>query len=148
MIRYLLAKLLWPVRHSGVPIMPGHSQSQRMTLLSGIVRLSLSPYLQPIPFSSVLGGLVTLFKPKDFHIYAKEGVLIVALCWILWSSLVLFLLSLLGQISNIIDAFSKLVLVLRLQGNHFKWRLRPQSFPLFWRSFTHLIGGMGCWSLP
>ena len=31
------------------------------------------------------GLLGSFHKPKDFHIYAKEGVLIVALCWILWS---------------------------------------------------------------
>ena len=34
-----------------------------------------------------LGVLGTLFKPKNYHIYTKEGMLIVALCWVLWSSL-------------------------------------------------------------
>ena len=28
-----------------------------------------------------LGVLGTLFKPKNYHIYTKEGMLIVALCW-------------------------------------------------------------------
>ena len=32
-----------------------------------------------------LGVLGTLFKPKNYHIYTKEGMLIVALCWVLWS---------------------------------------------------------------
>lgn len=30
-----------------------------------------------------IGVLGTLFKPKNYRIYTKEGMLIVALCWVL-----------------------------------------------------------------
>ena len=51
------------------------------------------------------GLLGSFHKPKDFHIYAKEGVLIVALCWILWSFFGALPFVFSGQIPNIIDAF-------------------------------------------
>ena len=52
-----------------------------------------------------IGVLGTLFKPKNYHIYTKEGMLIVALCWVLWSFFggLPFVFS--GQIPSVIDAF-------------------------------------------
>ncbi len=58
----------------------------------------------------VLGGIGSYFKPKDLHIYAKEGVLIVALCWILWSFFGALPFVFSGQIPDIIDAFLRLAL--------------------------------------
>lgn len=78
MIRYLLSKLLLieavlllvPV---SVAIYYQESSQVFIALFSTIGILVL------------LGGLGVLRKPKNQRIYAKEGVLIVALCWILWS---------------------------------------------------------------
>ena len=50
----------------------------------------------------ILGGVGIFFKPKDAHIYAKEGVLIVALCWILWSFFGALPFVFSGQIPNIL----------------------------------------------
>ena len=52
-----------------------------------------------------LGVLGTLFKPKNYHIYTKEGMLIVALCWVLWSFFGGLPFVFAGQIPSVIDAF-------------------------------------------
>ena len=46
----------------------------------------LDNYLIPSDQVTIfIGVLGTLFKPKNYRIYTKEGMLIVALCWVLWS---------------------------------------------------------------
>ena len=52
-----------------------------------------------------IGVLGTLFKPKNYHIYTKEGMLIVALCWVLWSFFGGLPFVFAGQIPSVIDAF-------------------------------------------
>ena len=91
-----------------------------------------------------LGLLGSFHKPKDFHIYAKEGVLIVALCWILWSFFGALPFVFSGQIPNIIDAFFEVSSGFTTTGaTIFRRCGSPQPLSPLWRSFTHLIGGMG-----
>ena len=91
-----------------------------------------------------LGFLGSFQKPKDFHIYAKEGVLIVALCWILWSFFGALPFVFSGQIPNIIDAFFEISSGFTTTGATILDDVSVLSHSLlFWRSFTHLIGGMG-----
>ena len=91
-----------------------------------------------------LGLLGSFHKPKDFHIYAKEGVLIVALCWILWSFFGALPFVFSGQIPNIIDAFFEVSSGFTTTGATILDDVGILSHSLlFWRSFTHLIGGMG-----
>ena len=91
-----------------------------------------------------LGLLGSFQKPKDFHIYAKEGVLIVALCWILWSFFGALPFVFSGQIPNIIDAFFEISSGFTTTGATILDDVSVLSHSLlFWRSFTHLIGGMG-----
>lgn len=91
-----------------------------------------------------LGFLGSFQKPKDFHIYAKEGVLIVALCWILWSFFGALPFVFSGQIPNIIDGFFEVSSGFTTTGATILDDVSVLSHSLlFWRSFTHLIGGMG-----
>lgn len=91
-----------------------------------------------------LGFLGSFQKPKDFHIYAKEGVLIVALCWILWSFFGALPFVFSGQIPNIIDGFFEVSSGFTTTGATILDDVGVLSHSLlFWRSFTHLIGGMG-----
>ena len=97
MIRYLLSKLL--LIEAGLLIVP--------LVVAAIYReppRSLSLLEQPWPSYLRLASLVVFTNQRIFHIYAKEGVLIVALCWILWSFFGA-LPFVFGQIPNIIDAF-------------------------------------------
>ncbi len=92
----------------------------------------------------LLGGSGSLQKPKNQRIYAKEGVLIVALCWILWSFFggLPFVFS--GQIPSLIDAFFEISSGFTTTGASILNDVSVLSRSLlFWRSFTHLIGGMG-----
>ena len=93
---------------------------------------------------TVLGGAGVVIKPKEKHIYAKEGVLIVSLCWILWSFFGALPFVFSGQIPNLIDAFFEISSGFTTTGATILNDVSVLSRSLlFWRSFTHLIGGMG-----
>lgn len=90
------------------------------------------------------GAVLAFFKPKHRRIFAKEGFVIVALSWILVS---LFgALPFYGSraIPSFIDAFFETVSGLTTTGASILNDIEslPKSL-LFWRSFTHWIGGMG-----
>ena len=92
----------------------------------------------------VLGLLGIIRKPKKQRIYAKEGVLIVALCWILWSFFGALPFVFSGQIPNLIAAFFEISSGFSTTGATILNDVSVLSRSLlFWRSFTHLIGGMG-----
>ena len=93
---------------------------------------------------TVLGGAGVIIKPKEKHIYAKEGVLIVSLCWILWSFFGALPFVFSGQIPNLVDAFFEISSGFTTTGATILNDVSVLSRSLlFWRSFTHLIGGMG-----
>ncbi len=144
MIRYLLAKLLLiEAMLLGVPIIVGLLNLQNDFVVKDSPTVFLS-IIATIAILLILGGMGTLFKPKDFHIYAKEGVLIVALCWILWSFFGALPFVFSGQIPNIIDAFFEVSSGFTTTGATILNDVSVLSPSLlFWRSFTHLIGGMG-----
>lgn len=83
-------------------------------------------------------------KPKDSGIYAKEGFVIVAFTWILWSLFGCFPYFISGSITNFMDAFFETVSGFSTTGATILNNMEnlPQGM-LFWRSFTHWIGGMG-----
>ena len=91
-----------------------------------------------------LGMLGTLFKPKNYHIYTKEGMLIVALCWVLWSFFGGLPFVFAGQIPSVIDAFFEMSSGFTTSGATILTDTGVLTHSLlFWRSFAHLIGGMG-----
>ena len=142
MIRYLLSKLL--LIEAGLLI---RSLSGRCNLSGTCQGLCL--YWATMAILLAFGLLGSFHKPKDFHIYAKEGVLIVALCWILWSFFGALPFVFSGQIPNIIDAFFEVSSGFTTTGATIldDVGVLSHSSPL-WRSFTHLIGGWEYWSLP
>ena len=91
-----------------------------------------------------IGVLGTLFKPKNYHIYTKEGMLIVALCWVLWSFFGGLPFVFAGQIPSVIDAFFEMSSGFTTTGATILTDTGVLTHSLlFWRSFAHLIGGMG-----
>lgn len=137
MIRYLLSKLL--LIEAGLLIVPlvvatiYHEPAKVFVSIGATMAILLG-----------LGFLGSFQKPKDFHIYAKEGVLIVALCWILWSFFGALPFVFSGQIPNIIDGFFEVSSGFTTTGATILDDMGVLSHSLlFWRSFTHLIGGMG-----
>lgn len=103
-------------------------------------------YVYGIVIALVLlaGSLLTLPKPKKRTIYAREGFAIVSLSWILMSFFGALPFVISGAIPSFVDAFFETVSGFTTTGASILNSIEtlPKSI-LFWRSFTHWIGGMG-----
>ena len=90
------------------------------------------------------GGLLNLKKPKKTQIRAKEGFVITALVWIVMSIVGAIPFVVTGYIPSITDAVFETASGFTTTGASILTDVEalPHSL-LFWRSFTHWIGGMG-----
>ncbi len=137
MIRYTLGKLL--TLEGVLLLLP--------TLVSLLYRenATLMAFGGTAVGTLVLSLLLTAFsRTKNKTIYAREGFFIVALAWILLSAIgaIPFVLS--GDIPSYMDAFFETVSGFTTTGASVVPDVESLSRgALFWRSFTHWIGGMG-----
>lgn len=93
---------------------------------------------------ALFGMILRLFKPVNTAIYAREGFVIVSLSWLLMSAFGALPFYLSGAIPNYIDAFFETVSGFTTTGATILMQVEPLGPGLlFWRSFTHWIGGMG-----
>ena len=104
----------------------------------------------PIPFLLTIGilALVALppvfFRPKNTRIYAKEGFVVVASAWILMSLFGALPFVFSGAIPHYIDAVFETVSGFTTTGASILTAVEGLPYGiLFWRSFTHWVGGMG-----
>jgi trk system potassium uptake protein TrkH len=89
-------------------------------------------------------AMTLLIKPKNRVIYAKEGFVIVAFAWLLLSGIGALPFVISGEIPSYIDAFFETVSGFTTTGASILTNVEKMSHGLlFWRSFTHWIGGMG-----
>lgn len=91
-----------------------------------------------------VGLLPLMLKTADKNIYAREGFFIVAATWILISLFGALPFYLSGQIPSYLDAVFETVSGFTTTGASILTdveSLAPSM--LFWRSFTHWVGGMG-----
>ncbi len=95
--------------------------------------------------SLMLGTLIAYFcRTKNNIIYAKEGFAIVALSWVTMSAVGALPFVISGDIPNYIDAFFETVSGFTTTGASILTNVESLSKGmLFWRSFTHWVGGMG-----
>lgn len=102
-------------------------------------------FLITIGIALFFGYTLTLFnKPKDKTFFAKEGFVIVALSWIVLSAIGALPFYISREIPNYINAFFETVSGFTTTGATILSNLEAMSKGLlFWRSFTHWIGGMG-----
>ncbi len=93
---------------------------------------------------TVAGLIAAKKKPDNANIYSKEGYVIVAFTWILMSLFGALPFTISGHIPNFIDAVFETVSGFTTTGSTILTNVEvlPKSL-LFWRSFTHWIGGMG-----
>lgn len=94
----------------------------------------------------ILGFALSFKAPKNKTIFAKEGIAIVGVSWILISFFgsLPFLIS--GYIPNFVDALFEATSGFTTTGASILTSEMLSSMShsmLFWRSFTHWIGGMG-----
>lgn len=92
----------------------------------------------------LLGFLVMRKKPENRVFYVKEGFVAVALSWIIMSVMGSLPFLITGTITNPIDAMFETVSGFTTTGSSVLSDVEAVSKSvLFWRSFTHWIGGMG-----
>lgn len=94
--------------------------------------------------SIVLGILLSHKKSKDHSFYAREGFITVALGWIIMSLIGAAPFYISGEIPSYLDAFFEIVSGFTTTGASILSDVEALSkCMLFWRSFSHWIGGMG-----
>ena len=136
MISYVLGSLL---RIEGIlmsipmvlAFVYGESAAQKAFLITVVVCLAL-------------GTLIRHKEPENKSIYGREGFVVVALSWIVMSLFGALPFYLSGAINGFINCFFETVSGFTTTGASILTEIEglPMSI-LFWRSFTHWIGGMG-----
>ncbi len=119
-----------------------------LLLLPAVVALlygeSPFPFLIAVVICAALGGVLILLKPTSTKIYAREGFVCVGLSWIGISLLGALPFILTGDIPNYIEAVFETASGFTTTGASILTDVEVLSRGgLFWRSFTHWIGGMG-----
>lgn len=92
----------------------------------------------------VIGTLATVKGPKRTDYYAREGFVICALSWIVMSLIGALPFYLTGTIPSYIDAVFEIVSGFTTTGASILAEVEHLGKGLlFWRSFSHWVGGMG-----
>ena len=113
------------------------------TLVAILNKERILPFLIPALISLLIGILFYLLFNKNKNLYAKEGFIIVSLSWII--------ISIIGGLPYMLNtklpfssAFFEAVSGLTTTGATIfpNVEILDKSI-LFWRSFTHFLGGMG-----
>ena len=115
-------------------------------IVSLIYKESPLPFLVTMIILLCVSVPAMLMKPKRKRIYAKEGFICTALSWIFLSVFGALPFVLSGAIPNYIDALFETVSGFTTTGASVIVPGGIEALPkgiLFWRSFTHWIGGMG-----
>jgi trk system potassium uptake protein TrkH len=92
----------------------------------------------------VVGLLMTRQKLTNQNMYAREGFIATALCWVVLSVFGALPFVIAGSIPSFIDALFEVVSGFTTTGSSILSEVESMPRCLqFWRSFTHWIGGMG-----
>lgn len=104
----------------------------------------LESFVISILICLLFGLPLVLKRPKKVDMYSKEGFVIVALAWIVMSIFGSLPFVISSSIPSFIDAFFETVSGFTTTGASILSDIEalPKGI-LFWRSFTHWIGGMG-----
>lgn len=101
-------------------------------------------FLVTLAAAGLLGFLLTRRKPARRDMYAREGFVLTALSWILISLIGAVPFTISGQIPNYLDAVFETVSGFTTTGASILTDVEAlDQCMLFWRSFTHWLGGMG-----
>lgn len=105
---------------------------------------AFAAFLIPIVLSVAAGTLLTIKKPSNPDIFAKEGFVTVGLSWIIMSLIGALPFVIDGCIPSFVDAFFETVSGFTTTGASILTEIELLGRGmLFWRSFTHFVGGMG-----
>lgn len=105
-------------------------------------------YLAVALICLLLGTLLRRKRPKHSEVYLREGFASVALSWLIMSIFGAIPFVLTGDIPHYIDALFETISGFTTTGASILPDVEALSYSgLFWRSFTHWIGGMGVFVL-
>ncbi len=101
-------------------------------------------FLVTLAAAALLGFVLTRLRPVKRTMYAREGFVVTALAWIVISLIGAAPFVLSGQISSYLDAVFETVSGFTTTGASILPNVEAlDQCMLFWRSFTHWLGGMG-----
>ena len=101
-------------------------------------------YLAVAVLCLILSVLLTHKKPRSTNLYTREGFVAVALSWIIMSIFGAIPFVLTGDIPFYVDALFETISGFTTTGSSILTDVESISkASLFWRSFSHWIGGMG-----
>ena len=90
------------------------------------------------------GGLLSFKKPRQASLFARDGLAVVALAWIAVSLFGALPFYISGSIESFVDCFFETVSGFTTTGATILTEVESLNRGiLFWRSFTHWVGGMG-----
>ena len=104
----------------------------------------IAPFAVVVVLLAAVSAGMLLVRPRTRSLYAKEGFLIVSLAWVLVSLFGALPFVISGAIPHYVDALFETVSGFTTTGASIlrDVEVLPRGL-LFWRSFTHWIGGMG-----
>lgn len=101
-------------------------------------------FLIVIAASLVIGTLMTIKKPENHTIYLKEGCVTTAFSWLLLSIFGCLPFVISGEIPSFVNALFETISGFTTTGASILTDVESMSKGMmFWRCFTHWIGGMG-----
>lgn len=119
-------------------------------LCPGVVGLIYQEYNEAIAYAVtallclIVGHLCSCKKPDSKEIYTREGFVSVALSWLIMSIFGAIPFMLTGEIPHFVDALFETISGFTTTGASILTNVEALSHAsLFWRSFSHWIGGMG-----
>lgn len=93
---------------------------------------------------ALLGALIIFKRPKNLTMYKKEGFASTAISWLVLSLCGAIPLCISGTIPSYLDAFFETASGFTTTGSTILTEIEGLPYcMLFWRSFTHWLGGMG-----
>ena len=105
---------------------------------------SIMPFVLTMLPLAVLGGGLSLVKPTHNDLFAREGFVVVGLSWMLMSAFGALPFVISGDIPHYIDALFETVSGFTTTGASILTDVESMSRGcMFWRLFTHWVGGMG-----
>ena len=114
------------------------------TAVAAVYGEAVLPFLIPALLLAVIGLALGLRSPKRSSLYARDGFAVVALAWVLMSVFGALPFVISGDIPHFVDAFFETVSGFTTTGASILTEIEPLGRGvLFWRSFTHWVGGMG-----
>lgn len=124
--------------------------SSALFVVPALVSLYYGEYYFLLIFLCVGAGMAlaalpgALYRPKRRYMFAREGMVIASLMWIIFSAVGALPFYLSGSIPHYVDALFESISGFTTTGSSILTDVEalPRGI-LFWRSFTHWVGGMG-----